>query len=88
MEFQTGDGTDEGVPGWGNQEEQTYTDRNKNLKIKDGFLIISAFKENYLGKSYTSARINTQDKFSFQYGRIETRVKLPKSKGRGLLYGF
>ena len=79
--IQTGDGTDEGVPGWGNQEEQTYTDRNKNLKIKDGFLIISAFKENYLGKSYTSARINTQDKFSFQYGRIETRVKLPKSKG-------
>ena len=78
---QTGDGTDEGVPGWGNQEEQTYTDRNKNLKIKDGFLIISAFKENYLGKSYTSARINTQDKFSFQYGRIETRVKLPKRKG-------
>ena len=30
---------------------------------------------------YTSGRIKTQDLFSFQYGRIEARMKLPESQG-------
>ena len=30
---------------------------------------------------YTSARIRTQGLFSFQYGRLEARVKLPESQG-------
>ena len=47
----------------------------------DGFLKITARKESLQGKSYTSARINTQDKFSFQYGRIVVRAKLPKIAG-------
>ena len=79
--FQTGDGTAEGIPGWGNGEEQTYTNRTQNLQLENGFLKIIARKESLQGKSYTSARINTQDKFSFQYGRIVVRAKLPKIAG-------
>lgn len=79
--FQTGDGTAEGIPGWGNGEEQTYTNRTQNLQLENGFLKITARKESLQGKSYTSARINTQDKFSFQYGRIVVRAMLPKIAG-------
>ncbi len=79
--FQTGDGTAEGIPGWGNGEEQTYTNRTQNLQLENGFLKITARKESLQGKSYTSARINTQDKFSFQYGRIVVRAKLPNIAG-------
>ncbi len=79
--FQTGDGTAEGISGWGNGEEQTYTNRTQNLQLENGFLKITARKESLQGKSYTSARINTQDKFSFQYGRIVVRAKLPNIAG-------
>jgi len=41
-----GDGSAFGIPGWGNQELQTYTASSKNLKIANGFLTITAIKEN------------------------------------------
>ena len=31
------------------------------------------------GKTISSSRVNTLNKFSFQYGRIEARIKLPKT---------
>ena len=40
--------------------------------------VIEAKKE---GESYTSTRITTQNKKAFQYGRIETRAKLPVGTG-------
>lgn len=33
------------------------------------------------GKAYTSARITTKGKRTFQYGRIEIRAKIPRGKG-------
>ena len=33
------------------------------------------------GYNYTSARINTRDRFAFRYGRIEARIKLPAGQG-------
>ena len=33
------------------------------------------------GKNYTSARINTRDRFAFRYGRIEARIRLPGGQG-------
>ena len=62
--------------GWGNNERQLYTD--KNHKIENGKLIITAKKKDSL---YTSTRITTQGKKEFQYGRIEARAKLPVGKG-------
>ena len=62
--------------GWGNNEPQIYTDHNHT--VKDGFLTITAKKEDSL---YTSTRITTKDKFEFQYGRVEVRAKLPVGTG-------
>jgi len=67
--------------GGGNNELQYYTDRPENLRVEGGNLVIEARKERYLTRNYTSARITTQKKVSFRYGRIEARMKLPYGKG-------
>ncbi len=71
----TGDG------GWGNNESQYYTNRADNVKVLDGKLIITPKKEFYQAKDYTSARIKTQGKFSFKYGKVEIKAKLPLGGG-------
>lgn len=68
-----------GNGGWGNNELQYY--RPENTEVRDGYLIIKAKKENYMGQSYTSSRIVTQGTQSFQYGRIDIRAALPFGKG-------
>lgn len=70
-----------GNNGWGNNELENYTDRPDNVTLQDGKLVIHALKENYGGASYTSARIKTQGKKEFKYGRIDIRAILPKGKG-------
>ncbi|WP_010232295.1 glycoside hydrolase family 16 protein [Gillisia marina] len=64
-----------------NNEEQYYTSRTNNIRIEDGILIIEARKENHKRSNYTSARINTDEKKLFKYGRIEIRAKLPEGNG-------
>ncbi len=73
--FETGGG------GWGNNELQYYRADSSNAYVENGTLVITARKENYGGKDYTSARITTQDKFEFQYGKIEARMRLPFGQG-------
>lgn len=68
-----------GSNGWGNNELQYY--RQQNTTVQDGYLIITARKENMQGSAYTSSRIITKDKRSFQYGRIDIRAVLPKGQG-------
>lgn len=80
---ETGTGSD----GWGNWEWQYYTERSENSRIEDGKLVIEARKENYGGMKYTSARLKTQGKQSFKYGRIEARIKLPPG-GNGIWPAF
>ena len=70
-----------GGNGWGNQEEQYYTDRVENSYIENGNLVIEAKKESYNGSSYTSARMITSGKYSVKYGRIDIRAKLPNARG-------
>ena len=65
--------------GWGNNESQFYTKREKNVRVEDGKLIIEAHKELLQGSSYTSARIKTKN--SWKYGRFEIRAKLPAGRG-------
>jgi beta-glucanase (GH16 family) len=67
--------------GWGNNEAQYYTNRADNVKVLDGKLIITPKKESYQGSNYTSARIKTQGKFSFKYGKVEIKAKLPLGGG-------
>ncbi len=70
---------------WWNNEEQHYTNRLDNAYVSDGTLKIVAKKENYTfqnsTKNYTSARLNTQNKFDFTYGRVDVRAKLPDAVG-------
>jgi beta-glucanase (GH16 family) len=70
-----------GGGGWGNNELQYYTNRESNAKVENGVLTITAYEESYSNRNYTSARITTQNKFDFQYGRIEARIKLPYGQG-------
>lgn len=74
-------GYDLGAGGWGNNESQYYTNRPENVIVSNGTLKINTIKESYSGSNYTSARILTKDKFSFKYGRVEIRAKLPAGGG-------
>jgi beta-glucanase (GH16 family) len=67
--------------GWGNGEAQYYTDRPENARVENGLLVIEARQEKYEGSYYTSARLITQGLRSFQYGRIEARLKVPEGAG-------
>ena len=68
-----------GGGGWGNNEKQTYTASENNLRVRNGNLEIEARKdgENY----YTSARINTKGKFEVAYAKVEARIKMPGGGG-------
>lgn len=69
--------------GWFNGESQHYTDRLDNAYQGNGHLTIVAKKETFsaygLTLDYTSARLNSN--FSFTYGRVDVRAKLPRGDG-------
>lgn len=71
-----------GDNGWGNQELQYYTDRSENVSLDgNGNLLITARRESFGGRPFTSARIKTQGLFEQTYGRFEARMKLPWGPG-------
>ncbi len=70
-----------GSGGWGNNEVQYYTNRLDNAFVSNGILKIKAIKENFSGSAYTSARILSMNKFSFKYGKVEIKAKLPAGVG-------
>jgi beta-glucanase (GH16 family) len=67
--------------GGGNNELQYYTSLPTNAFLENGSLVIQALKEDYLGKAYTSARLNTTGKGDWLYGRVEIRARLPRGRG-------
>ena len=71
--------TETGGGGWGNQEEQIYTSSSNNVRKEAGILKIKVTKDS--NGNFYSARIKTQDKFEFKYGRVEIRAKLPSVQG-------
>lgn len=74
-------GYDTGGDGWGNNELQYYTNREENAAVGNGLLTITAKKETYQNRNYTSARLVSKGKGDFLYGRFEVKAKLPKGKG-------
>ena len=72
---------DIGGNGWGNNELQYYTDRLSNAEVADGFLTITARKEPFSNRGYTSARLVSRQKGDWTYGRFEIRAKLPTGRG-------
>ncbi|WP_164015264.1 glycoside hydrolase family 16 protein [Pyxidicoccus trucidator] len=73
---------DVGGGGWGNEQLEFDTARPENASLDGaGHLVITARKERYEERDYTSARINTQGRFEPTYGRIEARLQLPVGRG-------
>jgi hypothetical protein len=70
-----------GASGWGNNELQNYTSSTDNSFINTGKLVIEANNKPSGGASYSSARMVSKGKQSFQYGRIDIRAKLPEGQG-------
>lgn len=98
-EAQLGDGSAYGIPGWGNSEVQTYTDRPENARIEaveqpDGsrrhcLVVQAAFHPGAPeGQRFTSARLRTAGRFgiapSQQWPCIRIEVRLRVTPGRGL----
>ena len=73
---------DVGGHGWGNNELQFYTPRDKrNAFLENGHLVIEARRENFENRNYTSARLVTKGKGDWKYGRIEVRARIPSGLG-------
>lgn len=70
---------DLGDHGWGNNEWQNYTNSPFNLQVGAGSLKIIA--RHLGGENYSSARITTQGKYEFQYGKAEASIKVPIGQG-------
>ena len=77
-----------GGEGWGNDEWQLYTDEPENVRVEDGNMVITAAWDSVnfaepgrRDDSVTSARVNTKDKFSFKYGKVQARIKPPSGAG-------
>lgn len=65
-----------------NHEWQYYTwGREENARVADGVLTITAARDNFEGEAITSASITTRKTFTFQYGRLEVRAKVPRGRG-------
>ena len=70
-----------GDHGWGNGELQAYTDDPSNVWVSEGALHIKARRQSLGQRNYTSARLSTEGKADWQYGRIEVRLRLPAGRG-------
>ena len=70
-----------GSNGWGNVEQQYYTNRPDNVVQQGGVLKIIAKREAYLGSPWTSARILTKNKVNMKYGKVEVSAKFPAGVG-------
>jgi len=75
-----------GGNGWGNNELEAYTDRGENAWLDHGTLVIEARRQHYSGtdridRTYTSARLQTKERFAQTYGKFEARIKIPEGAG-------
>jgi len=73
---------DVGGGGWGNNEQEFYTDKRlENARQEGGNLVIEARREAWDTRSYTSARLVTRGKGDWLYGRVEVKALLPTGRG-------
>jgi beta-glucanase (GH16 family) len=62
-----------------NNEKQYYTP--EDVYLKEGKLILRSQKRPMGGREYTSGLVDTRDRFTQKYGRVEVCAKLPKGQG-------
>ncbi len=85
--YELGDGAMNGLTGWGNSELQYYTSSTENSATDGSGNLVISLKEAdgslacYYGPcEYTSARLISQYKAEFAYGRIESRIQVPSGQ--------
>lgn len=88
--YEIGDGSAQGIPGWGNNELQIYVDSNAIVEGNDLVILVRKTNEEapeiripaYKGSAqFTSARLISKNKVHVLYGKIEIRAKVPSGKG-------
>ncbi len=77
-----GDGCDQGLCGWGNQELQSYQADNVYIGDVPGeagnkALILEARNESAGSRAFTSGKVTTSGNLAIHYGLIEVRVRVP-----------
>ncbi len=69
--------------GGGNNELQYYCQKGVSVGAEPTTgkqcLILTATKEDYQGKKCTSGRVNSKNKMTYTFGRIEARIKFPQT---------
>lgn len=67
--------------GGGNAELQYYTPKNITIERHpvsgESCLVLNAQREDFGNRPCTSARLNTQDKVTVEYGKVEARIAFP-----------
>ncbi len=67
--------------GGGNAELQYYAPKNITIERHpvsgESCLVLNAVREDYKNRPCTSARLNTQDKVTVCYGKVEARIAFP-----------
>ena len=67
--------------GGGNAELQYYAPKNVTIERHpvsgESCLVLNARREDYKNRPCTSARLNTQDKVTVEYGKVEARIAFP-----------
>jgi len=67
--------------GGGNAELQYYAPKNITIEnhpiTGERCLVLNAQRESYKNRPCTSARLNTQDKVTVEYGKVEARIAFP-----------
>lgn len=67
--------------GGGNAELQYYAPKNVTIErhpeTGERCLVLNAQREEYGNRPCTSARLNTQDKVTVEYGKVEARIAFP-----------
>ena len=71
--------------GWGNQEWQLYTTSPDNIRVESDNLVITADCPTapvcgVRDDTVTSGKVNSLNKFTFRYGKVEARIKPPVGK--------
>ncbi|MEO1084362.1 MAG: glycoside hydrolase family 16 protein, partial [Acidobacteriota bacterium] len=77
-----GDGCDQGLCGWGNQELQSYGASNVGIEAVPGepgnsALVLEARDEVAGSLVFTSGKIQSKDKVAIQYVMVEIRMRVP-----------
>lgn len=63
--------------GRGNNELQCYTSQQKNVRVRNGHLELTAVAEDYAGRNFTSGRVHASGR-GWTYGWFEARARLAK----------